>query len=152
MWIGVHSYTWLGPDTAFVTKLEGEYKYRRELAGALIKEIAMEAKEKGMQVVLVNIPYIPEVYDEVWASSLGRMPDKYDRGIAGKRLKEICDRAGIYYVDVTPRFIEEARKRWLHYPIDRHLTAEGHRIIAETVANFLKENKLLANEHKHKDK
>jgi lysophospholipase L1-like esterase len=136
---------WAGPDTALAIKLDDEYRYRWQLAEALIKKISMEAHEDGMRVVLINIPYIPQVYDDVWASSYGRFPKEYDRWIVGDRLKELCVRAGIYYVDVTRRFVDEVRKnkRWLHYPLDGHPTVGGHRVMAETVAEFLKKNKLV---------
>jgi hypothetical protein len=136
---------WAGPDTALAISLDNEYMYRWQLAGELLKKIAAEADEKGITVVLVNIPYLPQAYDNIWASSYGRFPKRYDRWIAGKRLEEICARAGIYYVDVTPRFVDESRRRKkrFHYPLDAHPTAEGHRIIAETVAEFLKEGGLI---------
>lgn len=150
MWLSINiqpqgNSLWPGPDTALAINLTGEYKYRWQLAEALIKKIAAEARGDGIRVVLVNIPYLPQVYDDVWASSFGRLPEKYGRWIAGARLKQICARAGIYYVDVTGRLTDEARKRkrWLHYRLDAHPTAEGQRLIADSVAEFLKENRLV---------
>ena len=136
---------WASPDTALAIELDEDYRYRWQLAEALIRKIGEEAKEYGAYAVLVNIPYLPQVYDGVWKSSFGRYPNEYDRWIAGYRLKAICAKVGIYYVDVTQRFVDEARikKKWLHYPIDGHPNPVGHRIIAETVAEFLIKNQLV---------
>jgi len=135
---------WASPDTALAKKLDDEYLFRWKLAEAIIAKIAQEARQKDIKVVLISIPYLPQVYDTVWESTFGRYPEQYDRWIAGERLKGICARAGIYYIDLTTKFVEVARKQkeWLHYPIDSHPNPEGHRLIAQTVADFLLEHKL----------
>jgi lysophospholipase L1-like esterase len=90
---------------------------------------------------------LAQVYDDIWESSFGSLPKKYNRWIAGKRLSEICEKANIYYVDTTARFVEEVKQRgkWLHFPQDAHPTVEGHKIIANEVLNALKEHKLVDN-------
>jgi len=151
MWIATHvrpggeSLLWPGIDTALKKKLDPADEYRWRLAEKIIQKIATEARGREMKVVLVNIPYHPQVYDDVWESSFGTLPEKYDRWIAGERLEQISKRAGIYYLDTTMQFTEEARRRkaWVHYRHDRHPTAEGHKIIAETVLIGLKNNGLL---------
>jgi lysophospholipase L1-like esterase len=144
MWLAVHFHIageslWPGLDTALKIDLDENDRYRWELAERLLEQIAGEAKRNGREVVLVNIPYLAQAYDEVWNVSFGALPDRYDRWIGGKRLEHICQEAGIHYVDSTPVFVEEARKRdaWLHYKKDGHPTVEGQRIIARTVADYL---------------
>ncbi len=136
---------WMGPSTALKINLDDESKFRWQLTEALIREISVEAKEDNISVVLVNIPYLPQIYDNIWKGSFGKFPKEYDRWIAGRRLEDICSKSEIYYVDTTPKFVDEARKKkkWFHYKFDAHPTAEGHRIIAETVAEFLKNNRLV---------
>lgn len=144
MWIATHwrpgdQALWPGLDTALKIELNEDDAYRWALAAKLLHQIAEEAHAKGIEVALVNIPYLAQVYDDVWQASFGSAPDKYDRGIAGRRLEEICDEAGIHYIDATPAFIERAREtgRWLHHPYDAHPTPEGHALIAEVVADGL---------------
>jgi hypothetical protein len=136
---------WPGPDTALRRRLDGEEAYRWALAGALLREASAEAQAAGARLIVVNIPYLPQVYDEVWQASFGRRPKDYDRWIAGERLGTLCRDAGIVYADTTHRFVEEARRtgRWLHYRQDKHPTPEGHRLIAlETLATLRREGLL----------
>ncbi len=136
---------WPGVDTGVKTPLDSEDRYRWQLAEKLIEAIRAEADAMGAKVALVNIPYLPQAYDEVWEASFGRFPEVYDRWIGGERLAEICRRLGITYVDTTRQFVEEARRKrgWLHYRDDRHPTAEGHRIIAQAVVAALKDRGLV---------
>ena len=137
---------WASPDTAFAIRLDSEYEYRWLLARKLIEQISSEARAGGAKVVLVNIPYIPQVYDDVWAASYGRFPKDYDRFIAGDRLKQICKETGVYYVDVTVPMCNAVKKtnKWLHYHVDGHPNREGHKIIAECVRKFLEDENLVA--------
>lgn len=136
---------WPGLDTGMKIKLSGEDEYRWKLAGALIKEIAKEAHENNIKVVLVNIPYIAKIYDDIWNNSFGLRPKIYDRWIDSQRLGRICEEAKIYYIDSTPKLIREARSKhkWLHYRNDAHPDREGHRIIAEEVFDKLREYGLI---------
>lgn len=149
MWIAIHlrMQNELLPalDTALKKHLDPGDEFRWRLAAKILERIATEARASGAHVVLANIPYLPQVYDDVWAASFGAKPETYDRWIAGERLGRICEQAGIYYVDVTGTFVETARRshRWLHYREDRHPTPEGHRLIAQLVATTLKEGHLV---------
>lgn len=130
---------WPGPDTAMRKTLGATESYRWRLAEAIVTTIAREAEARGARVLLVNIPYLPQVYDEVWQRSFGLRPDEFDRDIAGRRLAELCGRAGIGYVDTTPALVAEARRRgaWLHFRQDGHPTRDGQMIIAREVAQAL---------------
>jgi hypothetical protein len=136
---------WPGPDTAMRRELDAEDAYRWALAGALLRRMAEEAGAAGARLAVVNIPYLPQVYDEVWEDSFGRRPQEYDRTIAGERLAALCRAAGIAYVDTTPRFIDEVRRsgRWLHHRQDKHPAPEGHRLIAAVTQRALEEGGLL---------
>jgi lysophospholipase L1-like esterase len=138
---------WSGVETAVKKRLDSDDQYRWRLAEKLIEAIRSEAEAMGAKVVLVNIPYLPQAYDDVWETTFGRFPEVYDRWIGGAILAEVCRRAGVHYIDATQRFVEEARRtgRWLHYREDWHPTAEGHKLIAEVVAAGLRSNGLLAN-------
>lgn len=133
---------WQGTETAVLTTLDEPSRYRWQLATALIEEIAREARADGRSVVLVGIPYLAQVYDEVWEASFGVSPERFDRFITGRRLDEICRAAGIGYVDTTQAFVDEARRTrtWLHFRDDAHPTVAGQRVIAEVVARYLRES------------
>ncbi len=131
---------WPGLDTSLKRDLSGDDSYRWNLAEKILQQLAREASKKNAEVVLVNIPYIAQVYDDVWNSSFGSKPDRYERWLAGERLQEICARAGIGYLDTTRPFVDEARTtaKWLHHREDAHPNADGQRFIARLVSEHLK--------------
>jgi lysophospholipase L1-like esterase len=136
---------WPGLDTALKIQPSEDDAYRIELVSQILAQIAVEAKRSGSEVVLVHIPYLAQVYDEVWAGSFGMFPEQYDRELGSKRLRQIADEAGMGFVDTSGAFVREARRTgaWLHYPHDGHPTPAGHRIIAKAVAEFLLSEALL---------
>lgn len=130
---------WPGLDTAMKVKLDEEDIFRWKLAERILERLVIEARANGTKVGIVIIPYLAQVYDEVWSSSFGRRPELYERDIASKRLVEICTRIGAECIDTTKAFIEAARerKRWLHWPEDAHPTPEGHELISEVVVRHI---------------
>ena len=142
MWIAIHykpggKPLWPGLDTALRTNLTEDDKYRWMLMEKVMGQLVQEANASGAKVIVVNIPYLAQVYDDVWAWSFGAKPDEFDRWIAGKRLSEVCIRVGAGYIDTTEAFVETVRKRkhWLHWPQDGHPTPEGQDLIAQVIAN-----------------
>jgi lysophospholipase L1-like esterase len=142
VWLGMrlqNRHLFLGSDVAFKKEPDARDRYCWEMTEKLLGAIAREAARRKIKVVLVNIPYLAQVYDDIWRFSYGSMPGKYDRWIGGKRLAAICRRQGIAFIDTTGAFVKRARssKARLHYAIDKHPTADGQRIIADTVAEFM---------------
>jgi lysophospholipase L1-like esterase len=136
---------WPGMETALKKERNESDLYRWTLAEALISRIADEARSRGSKVVLVNIPYLAQVYDDVWNASFGLASDRYDRWIGAERLRAICDRAAIGYIDTTPAFVSATRAtgHWLHFREDGHPTSDGQRLIARVVAAELAANQLV---------
>lgn len=89
--------------------------------------------------MLFHIPYLAQVYDELWDASFGAFPDRYARDLASRRLAAIADRTGMSLADAWPPMLTEARRSgtWLHYRLDAHPTVKGHQVIAQTVAEAL---------------
>jgi lysophospholipase L1-like esterase len=150
MWIAIHyrpgdSSLWPGLDTALKKDLTEDDKYRWLLAEKVLAELVQEAGQVGAKVVIVNIPYLAQVYDETWSASFGAMPDKYDRWIATQRLSDICGRIGATCIDTTKAFVDAVhqRGRWLHFPQDAHPTPEGQELIAKVVAAGLIQDGLI---------
>jgi hypothetical protein len=153
MWIAVHRpggvALWPGLDTALKKEPTEDDKYRWLLAERILAKLVSEAKEIEAKVVIVNIPYLAQVYDATWAASFGTRPDVYDRWIAGQRLAELCRRIGAIYIDTTEAFVNTTRERhkWLHWPQDAHPTPEGQDLIAEVVAEGLIKTGLTSSGH-----
>jgi hypothetical protein len=62
---------WPGLDTALKLTPNADDQRRLDLAGRLIEQIAEETDALGAQAVLLHIPYLAQVYDDVWRSSFG---------------------------------------------------------------------------------
>jgi hypothetical protein len=90
-------------------------------------------------VILLHIPYLAQVYDDVWEASFGGMPDRYDRDLASRRLAAIAERNDLLFVDAFPAMRHHVRRTggWIHYRLDGHPTKEGQEIIAEEVARVV---------------
>lgn len=126
---------WPGLDTALKINLNEDDKYRWLLAERIIEQISIEAEKNNTKVILVNIPYLAQVYDEVWENSFGLNSDEYNRWIASERLANICKKYNIYFIDTTNTFVEHHRKydKWFHFRRDAHPTEEGHELIANVI-------------------
>jgi lysophospholipase L1-like esterase len=130
---------WPSMDSALKIAPDATDQYRFDLVEAILRQLATEAKASGARVILLKIPYLPEVYDEVWNNSFGLYPDLYRRDAGSARVQAIAQSAGMEFLDATPALAREAKARghWLHWPIDRHPTAEGQKVIADEVAKAL---------------
>jgi lysophospholipase L1-like esterase len=129
---------WAGPEAVLRRDLSDRERFQWALASAILHRFVKEVHDADAEVVLVVIPYLPEVYDEVWNATFGRS-GAYDREIGSRRMTEIARSSGAFIVDTTPALVAEARRtgRWLHYRKDKHPNADGHRVIGATVASFL---------------
>ena len=126
---------WEGPDAVLRVNLNDREAFQWALAEAILRELATEVRADGGTVTIVLIPYLPEVYDDVWNATFGRSRE-YDRAAGSRRLHDVALRLQAGFVDTTPALISATRRSgvWLHHRNDKHPTAEGHRIIAQAVA------------------
>jgi hypothetical protein len=90
--------------------------------------------------MLVHIPYLAQVYDQVWNQSFGSIPG-YDRDLAGQRLGAIARQYGLLYVDAYPAlraWVADHNGEWVHYRVDSHPNVTGQRLIGEAVFDKLR--------------
>lgn len=133
----------LWPNMEIVVEKEVSEKsrYQWRLFEALLVGIQKECQAQGAKLIIVGIPYLPQVYDDLWDSTFGGDP-RFSRTAAIERVSTFCHEHDIAYVDTLGAFQGRAKElgRWLHYPNDAHPTPEGQVVIAETVfgANLLR--------------
>lgn len=132
---------WPGLDTSLKIALNEDDQYRLDLAKAILAQLKKETEANGSQLLLVHIPYLATVYDEVWEASFGSQPEVYDRFLGGQRMETMAHELGIAYLDITPAFLKamESREEWLHLPKDGHPNAAGHEVIARDLAAFFQQ-------------
>lgn len=110
----------------------------------LLGELADESRRLGGQLLVVLLPYRSMVEAEARESLARRVPDlerRYDLARPAREIGARLAARGIAYADATPFLVEEHRRlgRPLYYPIDGHLTAEGHDAVARFLAPLVRE-------------
>lgn len=98
-----------------------------------IQEIARTGEQHGFELLIVLFPVDVQVFSET-SSALGlEMPQK--------RLVEFAELEGIPILDILP-VLRQYRDRDLYFD-QAHLTVEGHRIVAESIAQAIADEALL---------
>ena len=125
---------WPNMEVVLEKEVSPQNEYNWRLAKALLERIEVETTKLGAQLVVLGIPYLPQVYDEIWQSTFGDNP-KYAREAATDRLREWLQSRQIPYVDSMDALRAHVQKtgRWVHHRKDAHPTAEGHETIAGTL-------------------
>ncbi|MDA2933345.1 hypothetical protein MYX82_03270 [Acidobacteria bacterium AH-259-D05] len=125
---------WPNMDVVLEKEVSPHHEYQWRLAKAILVRTAEECERLGARLIVVGIPYLPQVYDDVWDVTFGGNP-RYDRTAAIDRMRGFLESKGILYVDSLDGLRARANEtgRWMHYRRDAHPTAEGHEVIADTI-------------------
>jgi len=96
-------------------------------------------RRRGVRLVVVVIPFKAQTY---WHLVRERHPpeglEEVDVDWISDLVREFCEGRGIEVVDMTPVFRRRALEgQQLYFQYDDHITAQGHRAIAETLAERL---------------
>ena len=106
-----------------------------EHLGLYLKMMRIQAGVTGSDFVVVSIPDASLIYPTL------TLPNYPLRNIAiEQRLRIICEQQGITYVDLTAPLKDAAvsKSDQLYYPRDRHLTAAGHKVVADALSIVLR--------------
>ncbi len=125
---------WPNMEIVVEREISWDHEYHWRLFEALLLRIEQESEKLGARLIVVGIPYLPQVYDEIWQSTFAGN-EKYSRTAAIERLQSWCAANGIEYVDILEPFRQDVAThgQWLHHAKDAHPTAKGHRLIAQTI-------------------
>lgn len=109
------------------------------LVEKLLAEFKRKLDEEQIDFTLVIIPYLPQVYDEVWNRAFMLDSARYNRFMGNERLSKICEEHGFDCIDVTQDLISEVNRTgdMLHYPRDAHPTVDGQKLIGQKVSDVL---------------
>lgn len=110
-----------------------------QLVEQILALLQQQLQQKNIGLTVVVIPYLPQVYDEVWERAFGGN-DRYERFAGNARMQQICERQHLDCFDVTKDIIAavKSRKHWLHYPQDAHPTPEGQSVIGSAVTKHIR--------------
>jgi lysophospholipase L1-like esterase len=125
---------WPNMEVIVEKDVSSQHEYQWRLFKTLLSRINQETERQHAKLIVVGIPYIAQVYDEIWQLSFGG-DAKFSRTAAIERVRSYCQSHGIMYVDALDALHAKTKEvsHWLHYRHDAHPTAEGHEVIAETI-------------------
>jgi len=117
---------------------------------AILGETVRDARSRSIEVAVVFLPHLylydASVYDPATRFPFddlgGRVRPDWARETTEiqKRLAGWARHEQLPYLDLTEDFREAARRgARLHYPIDGHWNAEGHRLAAERIGRWIRE-------------
>lgn len=130
-------YRFFGIRKRFIRTEEQKQK-ALEVTAELFDVLRCQAEHIGTELIILGIPDQSQIDPNDWVKNIG--PLNYE---VQDFLKDYCSNHGIQFIDPSSQMIasfEERRIRQYYY-YDRHLTAEGHRIISEVLADFLRKRK-----------
>lgn len=117
-----------------------------EVAQRAILAARQLAEGEGATFVLLILPSKEQTYRHLLATQLEN-PEQLDLDALNRLARELCDANRINCLDLTPPFMQRGRaKEKLFFRIDGHWNAEGHRLAAQTIYDYLDKNRLLETE------
>jgi hypothetical protein len=102
---------------------------------ATIGDIAQRLHAAGVPLVIVAVPSRAEAA----LLSSPQLPAHVDPFAFGRAIEAIATKHGAAYVDLMGPISRIPNAQNLYYPVDGHLTSEGHKVIAEAVARKLQD-------------
>lgn len=125
---------WPNMEVVVEREIAPGHEYGWRLFCALLERIQQESRALGAELIVVGIPYLPQVYDEIWQQTFGG-DSRFSPTAANERVRAFCEEQGIVYIETLDalRDAHEQTGRWMHHRRDAHPTPEGHEVIARTV-------------------
>lgn len=106
-----------------------------------------EANAIGARLIVVYLPYQERIHPAHWAQRKQMyaivIPDAaLDFDLPRNRLRSISGKLGAEFLDLTPSLLAAARSSdaAFYYLVDGHLTPQGHRVVFETLKQWLSRN------------
>ena len=92
----------------------------------------------GSRFLIFYVPFRASIHDDEWgkiARQYGMNEGKWDPEQPGVVLQEICERYGLECLNPTELFKKAVER--LYFVKDEHWNSSGHRIVGETLAEFI---------------
>ncbi|MEX0291390.1 MAG: hypothetical protein AB3N14_19960, partial [Flavobacteriaceae bacterium] len=119
-----------------------EVKEKFVIMKKLLMKISNHAKDNNVPIVFALAPSIVQVENDLWKQWVldkTEEDEKYDRAIPNKILMDFAAEKGLNMLDLLPVLHSETKKgKKLYNPIEQHWTAEGNRVVAHKIMEYLK--------------
>lgn len=115
-----------------------EWEEAWQVTELLLSAMRDEAAAGGVPLLVVNAPSIWEVYPEAWEAfqaSRGLPATGWNFDSPNRRMAEIAERQGLWYLDLRPALrAATPSSPPLYFQQDRHWTEAGHEVAARAMA------------------
>lgn len=106
------------------------------LTEAILAGLRDSAGGEGAVLRVFYIPSVVQCNDASWSRFMSRVPSSagpiaWDRELPNRRLSDACRKLGVAFHDLTPALRQAGGPVPLYYPVNRHWTPEGHKVVAE---------------------
>lgn len=103
-----------------------------------VKQFDHAVSSVGAELIITLIPTREQVEENALKEVLTQFsiaPDAVDMLRPNKLLADLTSELDIGFVDLLPHFLKANEKMFFEF--DEHLTADGHKVVAEALGNFL---------------
>lgn len=129
----------------YAKSYDPETRQAWDVTEALMAGLKREVASDESKLIVFYVPPSAAIYDEEWQATktkFGISDSDWSIHQAAKELKAVCDRNDIDFIDPTSRFLVEAERlreqdSLLYFPHDGHWNANGHRLSAEILADYV---------------
>lgn len=111
----------------------------------LLLNVSAFANEKKVPLVMVIAPSIVQVQDDMWSDlTAGISAEAYTRSLPNDRLMQFANENNLKMIDLLPVLQSKSREGKKMYNItDQHWSAEGNRVVADAIVDYLKSHALV---------
>lgn len=102
----------------------------------IIERFRDDVEKDGRQFVIVIMPSRFEIHPEYWEviKKQHSFDGKVDLSFPRRQIMDIAARLHLKTIDLYPAMKEAGKKERLYLRHDGHLTAAGHRVVAEEIS------------------
>jgi len=130
-------------------KLDDRWREAWTITETLVGYVGRAARDQGSRAAMIVVPTREQVVRQAWRDHAGRI-DNGERVLDAEHpnamLRGIAERASMPMLDLLPGFKKAAAARGapqFYFARDQHWTAAGHALAAESIAGFLRAERLL---------
>lgn len=132
------------PLSTFLINQTDEFEYGWNITEKIIPLFREAVEKEGASFHIVTIPDLNQLTNDSWLyNTCPETINFTDMLLPDKRLAKITKDNGIPLLELLPIFkkYDSETKPLLHFPIDGHFTIEGHKLAAESMYNYLMQQK-----------
>ena len=137
------------PFYVYQTPMPAEWRNAWTLTEAIIADLKAQVEADGGKFALIIIPAKEQVYPKTWERTVQANPSmqalNWNLELPNQQLARIAGRQDIPILDLLPVFqqaVQQPNAAPFYFKHDGHWNENGHRLAAQAVFEFLRQEKL----------